>query len=96
MYPKDISEFDVTGLSKEYKRGFKAHSVKERTVQLAVEFKESIALFINNTIMVIGAVTQLYFPNDCYMKTVIWILKEQEHFPVLISTVIILENGYKD
>jgi flavin reductase (DIM6/NTAB) family NADH-FMN oxidoreductase RutF len=64
-YPKDISEFDAAGLTKEYKNNFKAPFVKESMIQLAVEFKERIDLTINNTIMIIGAITQLYFPGDC-------------------------------
>jgi flavin reductase (DIM6/NTAB) family NADH-FMN oxidoreductase RutF len=64
-YPKNISEFDATGLTIEYKNNFKAPFVKDSTIQLAVEFKERIDLTINNTIMVIGEINQLYLPNDC-------------------------------
>jgi flavin reductase (DIM6/NTAB) family NADH-FMN oxidoreductase RutF len=64
-YPKNISEFDATGLEKEYKSGFKAPFVKESIIQLAVEFKERIDLTINNTIVVIGEINRLYFPEDC-------------------------------
>jgi flavin reductase (DIM6/NTAB) family NADH-FMN oxidoreductase RutF len=64
-YPKNISEFDATGLEIEYQNGFKAPFVKESIVQLAVEFKERIDLTINNTILVIGEINQLYFPGDC-------------------------------
>jgi flavin reductase (DIM6/NTAB) family NADH-FMN oxidoreductase RutF len=64
-YPKNISEFDATGLTIEYKNNFKAPFVKDSTIQLAVEFKERIDITINNTIMVIGEINQLYLPNDC-------------------------------
>jgi flavin reductase (DIM6/NTAB) family NADH-FMN oxidoreductase RutF len=64
-YPKNISEFDATGLETEYKNGFKAPFVKESIVQLAVEFRERINLAINNTILIIGEIKQLYFPSDC-------------------------------
>jgi flavin reductase (DIM6/NTAB) family NADH-FMN oxidoreductase RutF len=64
-YPKNISEFDATGLTIEYKNNFKAPFVKDSTIQLAVEFKERIDLTINNTIMVIGEINQLYLPDDC-------------------------------
>lgn len=64
-YPKNISEFDATGLAKEYKNDFKAPFVKESMIQLGVNFKEHIDLTINNTIMVIGEINQLYFPDDC-------------------------------
>ena len=64
-YPKSISEFDATGLVREYKNDFKAPFVKESIIQLAVVFKESINLSINNTTMIIGEINQLYFPHDC-------------------------------
>ncbi len=64
-YPKDISEFDAAGLTKEYKAGCKAPFVKESVIQLEVEFKERIKLTINNTIMIIGEIKELYFPGDC-------------------------------
>jgi flavin reductase (DIM6/NTAB) family NADH-FMN oxidoreductase RutF len=64
-YPKNISEFDATGLASEYKNGYKAPFVKESIVQLAVEFKQRIDLAINNTILIIGEIKQLYFPGDC-------------------------------
>ncbi|MGG9964537.1 flavin reductase family protein [Ferruginibacter sp. SUN106] len=67
-YPKDISEFNATGLTTEYKNDCVAPFVKESKVQLEVEFKERIDLTINNTIMVIGAITQLYFPEDCWAE----------------------------
>lgn len=64
-YAKNISEFDATGLVREYKNDFKAPFVKESIIQLAVVFKERINLTINNTIMIIGEINQLYFPHDC-------------------------------
>lgn len=64
-YSKSISEFDATGLTDEYKNEFKAPFVKESMIQLAVEFKERIDLTINNTIMIIGEINQLYLPGDC-------------------------------
>jgi flavin reductase (DIM6/NTAB) family NADH-FMN oxidoreductase RutF len=64
-YPKHVAEFDATGLTREYKDDWAAPFVKESTIQLAVEFKEHIELTINNTIMVIGLIRQLYFPDDC-------------------------------
>ncbi len=64
-YPKHISEFDATGLVIAYRNEWKAPFVKESNIQLAVEFKERIELTINNTILVIGQIKQLYFPGDC-------------------------------
>jgi flavin reductase (DIM6/NTAB) family NADH-FMN oxidoreductase RutF len=67
-YPKEISEFDATGLSKEYKNEYQAPFVKESAVQLAVDFKERIDLTINGTILIIGEIRDLYFPEDCLQE----------------------------
>ena len=64
-YPKEISEFDATGLTVEYKNEFKAPYVGESTIQLGIEFKERINLTINNTIMIIGEIKEIYFPTAC-------------------------------
>jgi len=67
-YDRDCSEFDVTGLTPEYKNNFFAPFVKESNVQLAMEFKEKITLSINNTVLIIGEVKDVYFPKDCLQK----------------------------
>ncbi|MCX6299684.1 MAG: flavin reductase [Bacteroidetes bacterium] len=67
-YPKEISEFDATGLSVEYKSNCKAPFVKESNIQLDIEFKERIDLTINNTIMVIGEIKNIYFPENCLQE----------------------------
>lgn len=67
-YPKEISEFDVTGLSTEFKFNCKAPFVKESNVQLEIEFKQRIDLTINNTIMIIGEIKNIYFPDNCMQE----------------------------
>ena len=67
-YPKEISEFDATGLSTEYKSNCKAPFVKESHVQLELEFKQRIDLTINNTILIIGEIKNIYFPEDCMQE----------------------------
>ena len=64
-YPKDVSEFIATGLTEEYKGNFLAPFVKESQVQLGVQFKEQMTISTNNTILVIGQINQVYFPNNC-------------------------------
>ena len=64
-YEKEISEFDVTGLTVEYKNNFAAPFVKESKIQMGVVFKERIDIKINGTILIIGEITQLYYPQDC-------------------------------
>lgn len=64
-YDRDISEFDVTGLNREYKKNFSAPFVAESHIQLAMEFKEKTDLQINNTVLIIGEVKGVYFPENC-------------------------------
>ena len=67
-YPKEVSEFDATGLTAEFKNDFKAPFVAESQIQLGIEFKERINLTINNTIMIIGEIKEMYFPTDCLLE----------------------------
>jgi flavin reductase (DIM6/NTAB) family NADH-FMN oxidoreductase RutF len=66
-YPKEVSEFEVTGLTPAYKDNFTAPYVLESNIQIGVEFKERINLTINNTIMIIGEIKEMYFPSDCLL-----------------------------
>lgn len=67
-YDKEISEFQVTNLNREYKNGFFAPFVTKSHVQLALELKQKIELSINNTVLIIGEVKAVYFPEDCLQK----------------------------
>lgn len=67
-YDRNCSEFDETGLTPEFKNNFFAPFVKESNVQLAMEFKEKITLSINNTVLIIGEVKDVYIPEDCLQK----------------------------
>ena len=67
-YAKEVSEFDATGLSTEYKGNCKAPFVKESNVQLELDFKQRIDLTINNTIMIIGEIKNIYFPEGCMQE----------------------------
>jgi flavin reductase (DIM6/NTAB) family NADH-FMN oxidoreductase RutF len=67
-YDRDCSEFDETGLTPVFKNDFFAPFVKESNVQLAMEFKEKITLPINNTVLIIGEVKEVYFPENCLQK----------------------------
>lgn len=64
-YEKEISEFDETGLTPIYKNDFKAPFVSESSVQIGIKFREKIDIKINDTIMVIGEIIQVYFPENC-------------------------------
>ncbi len=64
-YDKEISEFEATGLSEEYKNQFIAPYVKESIIQMGMAFKQRIDISLNNTILIIGEINHLYFPSDC-------------------------------
>ncbi len=64
-YDNEISEFEVTGLQAEFKSNFLAPFVKESNIQIGVEFKERIDISINNTIMIIGLIKEVYVPEEC-------------------------------
>lgn len=66
-YPKEISEFEATGLTPAFINDFKAPFVQESYVQLGIEFKERVNLTINNTIMVIGEIKEIHFPTNCLL-----------------------------
>ena len=64
-YDAAISEFETTNLKPEYKNNFFAPFVAESNIQLGIECKEKIDISVNNTIMIIGEIVQIYIPEDC-------------------------------
>jgi flavin reductase (DIM6/NTAB) family NADH-FMN oxidoreductase RutF len=64
-YPKEVSEFDATNLTELYKEGFSAPFVKESIVKMGVRFQERIDIKTNNTVLVIGQIEKVFFPNNC-------------------------------
>lgn len=64
-YDYGESEFDITGLNPEFKNNFLAPFVQESHIQMGIEFKERIDITINNTIMVIGEIKEVYIPENC-------------------------------
>lgn len=67
-YDNEISEFDATGLKTEYKNDFFAPFVAESSIQLGIQFREKIDITINNTILIIGEIIQVYIPKDCHVE----------------------------
>lgn len=62
-YPAEISEFDKTNLSEEYKNGMHAPYVKESPLQIGMKFLEEYYIKANDTILVLGEVVDLYFKD---------------------------------
>ncbi|MGB1042420.1 MAG: flavin reductase family protein [Tenacibaculum sp.] len=63
-YPSDVSEFDMTNLNEEYKNEFYAPFVKESPLQIGMEFLEEHYIKANDTILILGKVTDLYFKEE--------------------------------
>jgi flavin reductase (DIM6/NTAB) family NADH-FMN oxidoreductase RutF len=63
-YARNQSEFEETGLAEEYKNDFFAPFVKESNVQIGMGFKEKIEIPINNIILIIGQIAEVYFPTE--------------------------------
>jgi flavin reductase (DIM6/NTAB) family NADH-FMN oxidoreductase RutF len=64
-YPKDISEFDATGLTTEFHALLPAPYVQESHIKYGLEFVEQHELRINGTILVIGKVVEVIIPEHC-------------------------------
>jgi flavin reductase (DIM6/NTAB) family NADH-FMN oxidoreductase RutF len=67
-YEKGISEFEKTGLTPEYKNDFFAPFVQESFVQLGMKFKERIDIETNGTVLIIGEVMEVFYPENCLLE----------------------------
>lgn len=63
-YDSDISEFDKTTLTSEYKNNFQAPFVKHAPLQLAMTYVEEYEIKANNTILVIGKIVGLHVNDE--------------------------------
>ncbi|MCW2120798.1 flavin reductase family protein [Flavobacterium sp. 7A] len=64
-YDADVSEFDATNLTAEYKEDFTAPFVKQSNIQIGMKFKQKIDIELNGTILVIGEIDSIHYPEDC-------------------------------
>ena len=64
-YPKNVSEFEAVGLTPEFHREFQAPFVQESRIKYGLEYVESHPLKVNGTILVIGKVVEVIFPETC-------------------------------
>ena len=62
-YPRNVSEFEASGLTPFYRTDFFAPYVKESTVQIGMEFKTKMNIPINNTLMIIGQIKSISLPE---------------------------------
>lgn len=67
-YAKNECEFLQAGLDKSFIENFKAPFVVQSQLKYAVELKEIIPITINNTLIVIGQITEVFCNDDAIAK----------------------------
>lgn len=67
-YPKEISEFDKTVLTPEFRDNFYAPYVQEAVVKMGLKFREEISIKANNTLMILGEIQEMIFPEAYQLK----------------------------
>lgn len=63
-YPREISEFQTSGLSAHFEEGTPAPFVAESRFRFALELQETVPITTNNTILIIGKVTLVQLPEE--------------------------------
>lgn len=67
-YPKEMSEFLVSGLHEQYISNFAAPFVKEANVKLAMEYRQHQIIELNQTVMLIGEINAIHIEVDCLQE----------------------------
>ena len=67
-YSEEISEFNMTSLTADYKHDFPAPFVRTSPVQMAMKYVEEYPIKSNNTILLVGEVQDLYFEENLLQK----------------------------
>lgn len=67
-YASHQSEFNAVGLTPVYKTNFIAPFVKESSIQIGLEVKELLPIKSNDTLLIIGEILDVYFPDDAWQK----------------------------
>ncbi|WBX98085.1 flavin reductase family protein [Chryseobacterium gambrini] len=68
-YKREQSEFDASGLTSEYKNNFSAPFVQESSIQIGLILKEIVSVKSNGTHLIVGEITDLYFPEEIWEET---------------------------
>jgi flavin reductase (DIM6/NTAB) family NADH-FMN oxidoreductase RutF len=62
--PKEVSEFEICGLTPKYRDEFYAPFVQESHISIGMSFVEQLPISINNTFMIIGKIEVIYLDSD--------------------------------
>lgn len=63
-YPRDVCEFEATGLRAQWEPNFAAPFVAEARIRMGMTLREHQKLTINGTQLIIGEVATLSYPQD--------------------------------
>lgn len=66
-YPKDVSEFEASGLTEEYRNSFAAPFVKESQIQIAASLVQKTDIAENGTILIVARIEQISLPENCLL-----------------------------
>lgn len=83
-YPDGVSEFEMTGLTEQFRYGCMAPFVAESPVQYLLKLEQVIPIELNGTFFVIGSLQEAYVPAE---------IKEEDGFLDLAKAGIITSLG---
>jgi len=63
-YPEAISEFDMTDLKAEFKKGFIAPFVQKSPVQIAMKYVEEYHIKVNGVLLIVGEIQSVFIDDD--------------------------------
>lgn len=67
-FEQDVSEFEICGFKEMYINGFDAPFVKESKMKIGLKHVESVPIKINGTLLIIGSVEHIIFPDEILEK----------------------------
>ena len=67
-YNREVSEFEQSDLTAQYRDGISVPFVGESRIQLHVKFQEEYPITINNTILIVGSIEQVFLSEDLVLE----------------------------
>lgn len=64
-YPAEVSEFEAVGLNPIFGNVVNAPYVAESNIRIGLQWRETIPIPLNGTLLVIGEVVEVFLPGDC-------------------------------
>ena len=77
-YNKNKSEFDAVGLTPIYKNNFATPFVEESHIQIGLLVKEVVSIKSNDTLLIVGEIMDLYFPEEIWQEDGVLDLEKAE------------------